>query len=238
MRTISKTEPQGFERWKAQTSDPAGTGACAFDQKPSAVAAGLRRALHDEQCGLDAYTGERIRLGDHTEPNGRRDGDTFHAEHMYPQEHCTPAETVDYANLVGCKPGGQDRPQHPDYGARYKDTRGWPDPAQRSEFVRPTLSGAEGRFRYEEDGTMRPVNSDDGPAKRTIEMLNLNVVVLKENRAAAFASAINHGELNADEARRLLRSIERREAERSRLRPFSFVQKQALQEHIASLTDQ
>ena len=236
MRTISKAEPPTFARWKAQTRDPAGTGDCAFDQKSAAVAADLRRALHNEQCGLDAYTGERIRLGTHTEPNGRRDGDTFHIEHMYPQDHCTPAETMDYGNMAGCRPGGLDRPQHPGYGARYKDTQGWPTQTQRSEFVRPTLPGAEERFRYEEDGTMRPALPGDGPAGRTIEMLNLNVVILKENRAAAFASATNHGELNAVEAQRLLRSIERKEAAKSRLAPLSFVRKQALREHIASLT--
>ena len=236
MRTITKTEPTELVVWKTQTPGAAGTGQGAYDEMPPDVAAAVREALYREQCGLDAYTGEPVRLGDHVAPNGRRDGDTFHLEHMWPQEHCTPAEAVDYANMVGCRPGSHEAVQTLPYGARYKDDQHWPDPQERHEFVRPTLPGAEARFRYDATGEMHPADPADTAAARTIEKIHLNGEPLKGNRATAYVLATNKSTLTVREAEKVLRSIERKEAACDRLRSFSFVQKQALREHIANLT--
>lgn len=242
MRTITKTEPPALAVWKAQTPGASGIGQGSYEQMPADVAAAVREALYREQCGLDAYTGEQIRLGTHVEPNGRRDGDTFHLEHMWPQEHSLAngreAETVDFSNMAGCRPGSPPAIQKLPHGARYKDDQHWPALHERHEFVRPTMPGAEARFRYDATGKMHAVDPTDTPAVRTIEKINLNVEPLKGNRASAYLAATNKSALSVRDAERLLRSIELKEAACERLRPFSFVQKQALREHIAAGTTQ
>ena len=245
MRTITKSEPAEYIAWRASRSGPPGAAGHTYGNIPGPVKLALRRALFHEQGGLDAYTGERLTLDEDgtgrtdTEGRviGRGDRDSFHIEHMYPQDHCSPAEAVDYTNMAGCQPGrGQ---PDPTYGAKFKDRKPWPSRPERPHFLRPTTSGCEARFTYTRDGLMGPVAGDPAAA-RTITELNLGgdtkgSKALADNRVAAYKSATGNGAMRVSEARRLLARIEQEEREGSTLREFCFVQKFALQRHIRTV---
>ena len=155
--------------WSCQATHTATFQARQTRTPPSAISrAGRTRRVHGRAA--DARRGWYGRTDTEGRVIGRGDRDSFHIEHMYPQDHCSPAEAVDYTNMAGCQPGrGQ---PDPTYGAKFKDRKPWPSRPQRPHFLRPTTSGGEARFTYTRDGLMGPVAGDPAAA-RTITELNL-----------------------------------------------------------------
>jgi len=249
MRTITKSEPQRYADWRAQqpapprsVSHPTGY---TYESIPADVKAAIRRGLFKEQGELDAYTGERIHLGDE-ESDSRRPDDDFHTEHLYPQDYCSDAEAVDYQNMAGCRPGERAKTKHLPYGARHKDrcnpgAKAWPNSQQLPSLVRPTDANLEARFTYTRDGLMKPARPDDLAAAETIKALNIggetqSAVTLKDNRAAVYKRAVrDYSRLQAAKTR--LAQIDRAETdlaagESVKLDEFVFVEKYALRKLI------
>jgi uncharacterized protein (TIGR02646 family) len=183
-------------------------------------------ALHTEQGGLDAYTGQRIRLGRRDPGTGHRSGDTFHIEHLLPQTHCARGEDVAYQNMVACLPA-PNKPRLP-YGAHQKDE--WPSRNELPDFLSPLGERCEERFNFRLNGTVEPASPTDRAARVTIQRLALNDhATLVRFRKEAIDRTLQHGALRIAEAQKRLAVLD---SATGTLEPFSFVLRQALQKHI------
>lgn len=190
--------------------------------------------LFEEQGGLCAYTGRKIRL----ETSPRRVVD-FHLEHLIPQAHCSYGQDSDYKNLVACWP----RPNfgsEPPFGARKKGD--WPSPAEAHLFVSPLDHSCTARFSFNHRGEISPAKQDDEAARETIKKLGLNHDQLKELRRSAIRGALNplSRQIKLKEAQKLLQQMEDDAAkldrgESVRLIPFCFAIQQALVREIKKL---
>lgn len=241
MTTISKTgnEPAALVRWRAaQQGGP--TYTYASMRHDHAVLDAVLDALHREQGGIDAYTGERIQLGSRDPQSGHRTGDTFHVEHLLPQTHCKPllsngnpnphaGRDVAYDNMVACRPA-PNTPRLP-YGAHHKDD--WPSPVQWPRFLSPLDPTCEGRLVFKINGEVEPRSAGDGVAKTTIERLKLNDdATLVPFRKEAIARTLQRNSIRASEARKRLASLRNAAGARE---PFCFALAQALEKHIARI---
>lgn len=181
------------------------------------------RSLLEEQGSLCAYTGLRI------------DIHKCHIEHLKPQTHCTPEETVMYVNMVACYPGPNPKTKTP-YGAEQKDD--WPSPEEQHLFVSPLDQSCETRFLFNLRGEMR-ANREDLAAQTTIQKLALDGdkgggKKLRIWRKAAIEGVIGRqNDLPYKEARRRLRSLKSQRD--GQLEEFCFVLIQALEKHIQRL---
>jgi uncharacterized protein (TIGR02646 family) len=127
-----------------------------------------------EQGHLCAYTNIRI------------SATSCHVEHMFPQSSeqggsDDPLEAIDYTNIVLCHPSGN--LPDPPFGAKAKEN--WPNPQQRSKFLRPTDPTVEGRMSYESSGLVNATSVGDVASSETIAKLKLNDPLLVGIRRAA-----------------------------------------------------
>jgi uncharacterized protein (TIGR02646 family) len=215
MREISGgVEPHALTQWKL------GTPGVGYNDMPSPLRHGVKRALITEQRELCAYTGLRIGT------------DTSHIEHLIPQDYCEHGEDVAYRNMVACYPGpGVNAP----FGAVRK--RNWPSPSEQSAFVSPRSTGCEARFAFSLTGSITAASDTDGSAKETIRRLGLDHRALGQYRKDAIDATLEvrgkgPASLDVKSARKRLTQLEQAEANSGRLEPFCFVLKQTLRKHI------
>ncbi|HZG43908.1 MAG TPA: hypothetical protein VEY93_13155 [Longimicrobium sp.] len=228
MRTITKAEPRELSEWRARNQ---GGPTFSYDQMrlDHEVVDAVLAALHREQGGLDAYTGQRIYLGRRDPATGHRSGDTFHIEHLLPQKHCTRGEDVAYHNMVACLPA-PNTPRLP-YGAHEKDE--WPSRAELPDFVSPLSARCEERFKFKLNGTVGPASPTDRAVQVTIEKLALNrSSTLVRFRKEAIDRTLQHGALSIAQAQKRLAVLA---SATGVLEPFSFVLRQALEKHIGRI---
>jgi uncharacterized protein (TIGR02646 family) len=126
---------------------------CIYEElRRSSCIADVEESLFQEQGGICAYTGHRLRL-EKGNANNPRDVD-FHIEHIIPQKYCKQqygnyGKDADYQNMLACWP----RPNcsfEPSYGAKRKDK--WPSPAQQNMFVSPLSLNCTSRFVFKRKG--------------------------------------------------------------------------------------
>ena len=203
-RIEKRTEPPELTQWRNEFRNDPNFGyglLCGKD-----VHAVVLRSLAAEQGGICAYTGIRIRAQSETRPA------TAHVEHVFPQKHCSAAESVAYDNLVACYPG----PNAPavSFGATFK--RSWPSEEEQKLFVSPLTAGCEERFKFNQRGEITTARADDQPAKETIRRLGLDSVELTRLREAAVIPLLKIR--NSKQIRSRLNAIERESGSYSEFR--------------------
>jgi uncharacterized protein (TIGR02646 family) len=217
MRWIRKNnEPRQLTEWRSKYSNDINFG---YDllRKNKEVTEAVHIALLNEQGWICAYTGVRI------------EQDSSHLEHVKPQKHCIPIETVTYSNIVACCPGAN-KPDPP-YGAKKKDD--WPAPDEAHLFVSPLDPLCEQKFTYNNRGEMKH-QPEDTAAETTIVKLGLNHNILIESRKATIQGTLGKtNNLSLKNAKQRLKQLENQTS--MKLEPFSFVLIQALQKHVKRL---
>jgi uncharacterized protein (TIGR02646 family) len=223
MKWIQKNnEPRKLAEWRIRYAGDMNFGydllrRCNNENHPDGDIIGdVTEALLEEQGYLCAYTGISINK------------DKCHIEHLKPQTHCIPSETVMYTNIVACFPE-PNRPSKLPYGAQYKDQ--WPDPSQQHLFLSPLDQTCETRFFFDLQGNISCVEGDDA-AKKTIEKLGLNDDYLKAWRRSTIQGVIGiKNDLPLSTARRRLNQLQAQQD--GPFDEFCFVLIQALEKHIA-----
>jgi uncharacterized protein (TIGR02646 family) len=218
---------------------------CTYEElrKDPAALEAVEDGLFEEQGGICAYTGLRIRLKKSNRLSGGEREVDFHLEHLLAQAHCrteaTYGQDAAYENLVACWP----RPNcgfEPAYGARKKGQ--WPSPAELHRFVSPLDKTCTKRFRFNQRGEISAARDDDTAAKETIEKLGLDDDSLMDLRRSAIRGALNprSGLIKLKDARKLLRQMKEDAAKLDQgvpvqLAPFCFAIEQALEHEIRKL---
>lgn len=125
----------------------------------------LRKALVTEQGYICCYCGKEITLN------------TSIIEHIKDRDHY-PQLQLEYANMVCSCNGGRDkRTRNPQYPLSCDASKG-----NKEIFVSPVEESCHCRFLFHEDGFVSGCNEK---AKKTIDVLNLNNVKLKNQRKSA-----------------------------------------------------
>jgi uncharacterized protein (TIGR02646 family) len=209
MRQIrNDPEPADFTEWKKRTP---GVG---YAQVSAKIGESIKTVLVAAQRSLCAYTGVRIEVG------------SSHIEHLFPQEHCTAGEALDFTNMAACvpAPGAGYLP----YGAVRKDD--WPPEAERHLFVSPRSPGCESRFKFNLRGEIFEATAGDQAAGATIEHLGLDHRALTQRRKAAIDATLAN--LSLKEMRSRLTKLLAAETDNAKLEQFCFVLKQVLAKQI------
>jgi uncharacterized protein (TIGR02646 family) len=238
VRTIKKRRvPNALTQWRTPRlvkNRPEGMG-CTYEEmrKEPAVREAVEEALFQEQGGLCAYVGAKLKM------EARTEGVSFHLEHLIPQTYCDYGEDTAYDNLVACWP----RPNcgfEPAYGARKKGD--WPSPAERHLFVLPLDPTCSARFSFNRRGEISSARPDDEAAEKTIQKLGLRDPSLTGLRANAIRGALspNSRPIKLNEARQQLQRMVTEAAkldrgESVRLPPYCFAIQQALVREIRKL---
>lgn len=119
----------------------------------------------EEQFNVDAYTQQNLKT-EHIDHYKRKAG------HFFPQL------CFDYENLFVANHNAA-------YGASYKDKI-----VKKEDYeimYNPALN--IDKFKFSSDGSISPLDANDSKAKKTIEIFNLNDIVLKRRRQDIFRSA-------------------------------------------------
>ena len=212
-----KNEPNELKEWRSRNSNDINFGYNLMRQDHHVVKA-VTHSLLEEQGWLCAYTGLSIDEG------------KCHIEHLKPQTHCTPAETVLYSNIVACYPEPNTGYELP-YGAHKKAD--WPDANEQHLFVSPLDSTCEYRFIFNLRGQIKSKDGDDAAAM-TITKLGLDNSEIEDKRKAAIQGTIGRtNNLSLKEARRRLRKLKSHQG--GKLDEFWVVLVQALEKHISRL---
>lgn len=160
----------------------------------------IKESLLNEQGFICAYTLKRINF------------EGSHIEHVKPEELCRQLKRqgvdtisdLDYSNMVACFPkefSGSSRKKF--YGA-YKKDDWWENDGD--NFISPLRIDCENHFKYNKDGSVGYL-TDKG--KKTIEVLNLNHDILKNDRERAINSFIykDNKPLNQSQTNQAIDSI-------------------------------
>jgi uncharacterized protein (TIGR02646 family) len=178
---IKNDEPPELNHWKNRVNDPENDGwrpTWRNFQNPEKTI--VHNALIKDQGHICCYCMREI---------GK---ETSHIEHVNPRSGTGEEERLSYANmLTSCdaedqqKRNGQNGNDEllQQHCGHYRQT--WYDTAL---YVSPLIPDCEKRFRFYDDGAIRPVDDDPG-AKATIEKLRLNYSLLIKNRKAAITDA-------------------------------------------------
>lgn len=142
----NQREPAEFREWRRQNAKGVNY---SYDALPGDVKRAVRAALLKDQRYLCAYTMKKI-----WEVRS-------HIEHFLPQS-THPESDLDYHNMLACYPG--DREGMVPYGATYKKDSD-------VDILNPHDPNVDGEFRYSSNGE---IIGKSEPARRTIEVLNLN----------------------------------------------------------------
>ncbi|BAU10233.1 hypothetical protein LEP3755_07140 [Leptolyngbya sp. NIES-3755] len=217
MRWIRKqNEPRQLTEWRLKYKKDPNLGYELLRKNKEAIAA-VHFSLLEEQGYLCAYTGTGI------------DENSSHIEHIKPQTHCQPIETVTYTNIVACCPGAN-KPDPP-YGAKKKDH--WPSPAEAHLFVSPLEPSCESKFRYAKNGEIK-YQAGDLAAQITIKKLGLNHKLLIATRKATIQGVLGKtNNLSLKDAKQRLKQLQNQNS--GKLEPFCFVIIQALEKYIKSI---
>lgn len=227
MRWIRKSsEPSELTEWRSRYSNDINFGYSLMRQDHTVTKA-VTKSLLQEQGWLCAYTG--LRIDGYTNPQEPLKCDC-HIEHVKPQDHCIPMETVTYTNIVACYPAPNPESKTP-YGAEQKGS--WPDSSEQHLFVSPLDATCETRFLFNLRGEIQ-YRPGDQAAETTIEKLGLKHPELTAFRKAAIQGTLGKSNnLPIKTARARLKGIKSQQG--GRLEPFCFVLVQALEKHISRL---
>lgn len=217
-RIEKRPEPAELTQWRNEFRNDPNFGydlLCGKDAHDAVLG-----ALLAEQGGICAYTGKKIRAQNGDKPA------TAHVEHLFPQKHCSAAESVAYDNLVACFPG----PNAPavSFGATFK--KSWPAGDERKLFVSPLTAGCEDRFKFNQRGEITTARVVDQPAKETIRRLGLDSVELTRLREAAVKPLLSMQ--SGKQIRSRLNAIERESGTYSE---FRFVLRQVLARRLKQI---
>ena len=248
MRTIKKRRPpQSLTNWRGprMKKNKLPGMECTYEEmRRDPCVADVEDSLFDEQGGICAYTGLRLRLVKEDQHTGTARDVDFHIEHFIPRDFCKReynnyGRGADYRNMAACWP----RPNvhfEPGYGARKKDN--WPSPDEEYLFVSPLDPTCTDRFVFDHEGKIAPSNLSDNAAKETICRLGLNNGELPELRKQTTIGALSPGGnwLTLDQSKRLLETIENdaRSLDKGKavkLMPFWFAVRLALKRRIRKL---
>jgi len=213
MKLISKRQPpRSLIAWTHADKGEIKTH-WGYRDMPSEVRREVKLRLIQEQGYLCCYTGRRI------------DPQNAHIEHLKPQEICAGHEDTDYRNLLAAYPS--DRVEHEcAYGAHHK--KNWYDEVL---FIHPLRPDCESRFRYRDNGTATPVNSNDNGAQETIFHLNLDDKELQNSRKTVIHAALYEENLSKGQVSRLMAAMDQLNIS-GQYREFCFVIKQACERYL------
>jgi uncharacterized protein (TIGR02646 family) len=171
MRYVAKGEgPASFTDWKDQANEN-WTPTYADLRNPQKR--DLHTALLVEQGGTCCYCGRRISL------------DESHIEHFVPQEESEQL-ALEYGNLhASCIRARS--PKLPLHCGHAKDRR-----LDEEQAISPLDPGCERRFRYLLDGGLLPAEDADTNAAYMIDLLRLNIPLLRNRRQAALAGMFDN----------------------------------------------
>lgn len=182
MKHIAKSdEPPELENWKNRVNDPENDGwrpTWKNFQNPEKTI--VHNALLKDQGNICCYCMREI---------GK---ETSHIEHVLPRSRTGEEERLSFANMLTSCDGEYQQDSNTQnkndellqqHCGHYRQN--WYDSAL---YVSPLIPGCEKRFRFYDDGAIRPVDDDPG-AKATIEKLYLNYSLLIKNRKAAIIDA-------------------------------------------------
>ncbi len=195
-RVIKGKEPPALTAWKAENHDSPQN--LVYGNLPGKVLDNIKEQMLKEQGYLCGYTMRRLNAV--TE---------CHLEHIEPQNAST--RDLDYANMLACFPsdGGDTKPG---YGAPIKGGVA----VNSDNFVSPTHSKVEQRFKYARNGGIAANSPNDGAATNTIKLLRLDNPKLIELRRAAIEAAgltrTSDKPLSAMMARRLIQECLQKDA--------------------------
>ena len=155
-------EPFALTHFRLSTPD------ASYDGLPTDVKGEIRSRLLKEQGFICAYCMSRIDLEN---PNN------INIEHYVPRNgsYANPSMELDFRNMLGVCPGNEGKPLKSQTCDRHR----------RNELlsVSPLFESSVGKIRYSSDGSIK---SDDPNIDKDLDKtLNLNEVLLKENRKAA-----------------------------------------------------
>lgn len=169
MKKIIKfhNEPQEFSIWKESNRR------FKYSDLRTPVKTVLKMSLLKEQKNLCCYCGMNL-----TDVES-------HIEHVIPQH--TRTHGLDYRNMhVSCNgdnPRGlRDGRGELEYCGMHK--------GEKILSVTPTQEDCESRFKYSIDGSVKAMDSSDEDAVKSIEVLNLNTIILKDMRKAVIEALI------------------------------------------------
>lgn len=202
---IKGDEPPKLYDWKAQANENWKPTWDNFSGEPKQA---TKTALVKEQGYICCYCMKRI------------DEQASHIEHIIPRSvsGTNEAQKLDYSNmLASCQ--GEDKednsPENIGNGTKVKTQQlcghfreNWYDPVL---YISPLETSCEPRFRYYDDGKIKPAPGDLG-AETTIKKLRLDYSLLEKNRKKAILGVIPD-ELTVDDLRLLLRRYGERNAE-------------------------
>ncbi|KEO82444.1 retron system putative HNH endonuclease [Tumebacillus flagellatus] len=168
MKYIQKrTEPQEFVDWKTDFPSWNDGRAANYDDLQNPLKNQVKQSLIEEQGKICCYCGMRI------------DARNTHIEHLKPQQHCTPEESVDYHNIVAsCE--GENKKVHCGH-----NKHNWHDEAL---FVSPLHENCAAHFVYTYDGKILPCEDSElvPKARETIFQLGLDSEKLNALRRVAW----------------------------------------------------
>ncbi|MFZ3017305.1 MAG: retron system putative HNH endonuclease [Gallionella sp.] len=199
MRHFKKKEsPEDFENWKAKKNSEWEPSWGNFQQPEKNI---VLKSLLGEQGYLCCYCGQEV------------DEAHSHIEHLIPRGK-DDSLALEYGNLLcSCQPDGFIPKQPVHCGHKKED---WYEPEL---FVSPLMNGCEERFSYTALGEIYPTDASDIAAKKTIEVLDLDVGFLNETRKKLIEAFLD---LSKEDLEKIISSysIPR---ENNRLYPYCFV---------------
>lgn len=164
MKSISKKQCQALIQWKIeQKLSPQNL---TYNNAPHKE---MKLDLLKEQGYLCAYTMRRI------------EEDTMHIEHIYPQSIYMD-RAIEWTNIVAAYPNTGNISERHDYGA---DLKADYDPE--NGFISPINLDVKKHFKFKQDGEIEGLTDE---ARTTIDVLNLNHEILKNNRHEKIKTAI------------------------------------------------
>jgi uncharacterized protein (TIGR02646 family) len=192
MKHIEKgNEPIEFTHWKERVNDPENVGwRPSWDKFQNPEKSVVHHSLMNEQGYICCYCMQRI------------DRASSHFEHIKPRELSTQQnnekEKLDYTNILASCGRDDGKPENmQEHCGQLRGRKGnWYNPAL---FVSPLNPECENRFRFYDDGKIRPAIDDDEGAKRTIENLGLSHTLLEKNRRVVIEEAIRDLQILSDD---------------------------------------
>jgi uncharacterized protein (TIGR02646 family) len=178
---VKGDEPPELNEWKSRVHDPENVGwRPTWENFQDPQKAIVHNALMTDQGYICCYCMSTIKKK------------SSHIEHVNPRSNTSEDEKLSYGNmLASCD--GEHRPTNGISGndvallqqhcGHYR--KSWHDP---SLYVSPLSQECENRFRYYDDGAIRPVDGDSG-AEETIKRMSLDCSLLEKNRKAAIVDA-------------------------------------------------
>jgi uncharacterized protein (TIGR02646 family) len=211
---VKGTEPPKFTEWKSKVNANWKPDYANLQNPEKHL---LHESLAQEQAWVCCYCGKEISLDD------------SHIEHFQSQKD-HPGQALAYGNLhASClrevKPG---TPLHCGHAK-----------GEKQACISPLEADCEQRFIYGWDGQIFPARKEDRQAIEMIELLNLNVAILEDQRKSMLSSIIDKDfldEVSDAELEQLMRSY-REKNEEGKLLSFGHVVARFIEQELTDRKD-